>query len=529
VFTSPFPDVEIPDVSIYDDLFADLSADDAARIALIDPATGAETSYGALKAQVDAFAGALAARGVGTDTVLGLLCPNVPTFATVFHGILRAGATVTTINSLYTAGEIEKQLRDAGASWLITVSPLLGAAQQAAEAVGIPAERLVVLDSADGHPDLRSLLGEGRAAPEVSFDPATHVAVLPYSSGTTGIPKGVMLSHRNLVANVAQCRINIDLKNTDRVLAVLPFFHIYGMTVLLNLALKQRATLVTMPKFDLVQFLTNIQTYGCTYLYIAPPIAVALAKHPIVDQFDISTVHTVFSGAAPLDGETAEIAARRINARMMQGYGMSELSPVSHAMPYTRDDIPVSSVGTILPNIVCKLVDTETGEEITEIEDDGRTRPGELWVQGPNVMLGYLNKPEATAETLDADGFLHTGDIAVYHDGGYFSIVDRVKELIKYKGYQIAPAELEALLLGHPKVMDAAVIGVLDDDKQEIPKAFIVPAPDSGLTAEEVMGFVADNVAPHKKIRRVEFIESIPKSTSGKILRKDLRAREHAG
>ncbi|WP_294980678.1 AMP-binding protein [uncultured Microbacterium sp.] len=529
MFTSPFPDVEIPDVSIYDDLFADLSADDAARIALIDPATGAETSYGALKAQVDAFAGALAARGVGTDTVLGLLCPNVPAFATVFHGILRAGATVTTINSLYTAGEIEKQLRDAGASWLITVSPLLGAAQQAAEAVGIPTERLVVLDGADGHPDLRSLLGEGRAAPEVSFEPATHVAVLPYSSGTTGIPKGVMLSHRNLVANVAQCRINIDLKNTDRVLAVLPFFHIYGMTVLLNLALKQRATLVTMPKFDLVQFLTNIQTYGCTYLYIAPPIAVALAKHPIVDQFDISTVHTVFSGAAPLDGETAEIAARRINARMMQGYGMSELSPVSHAMPYTRDDIPVSSVGTILPNIVCKLVDTETGEEITEIEDDGRTRPGELWVQGPNVMLGYLNKPEATAETLDADGFLHTGDIAVYHDGGYFSIVDRVKELIKYKGYQIAPAELEALLLGHPKVMDAAVIGVLDDDKQEIPKAFIVPAPDSGLTAEEVMGFVADNVAPHKKIRRVEFIESIPKSTSGKILRKDLRAREHAG
>lgn len=529
MFTSPFPDVEIPDVSIYDDLFADLSADDAARIALIDPATGTETSYGALKAQVDAFAGALAARGVGTDTVLGLLCPNVPAFATVFHGILRAGATVTTINSLYTAGEIEKQLRDAGASWLITVSPLLGAAQQAAEAVGIPVERLVVLDGADGHPDLRSLLGEGRAAPEVSFDPATHVAVLPYSSGTTGIPKGVMLSHRNLVANVAQCRINIDLKNTDRVLAVLPFFHIYGMTVLLNLALKQRATLVTMPKFDLVQFLTNIQTYGCTYLYIAPPIAVALAKHPIVDQFDISTVHTVFSGAAPLDGETAEIAARRINARMMQGYGMSELSPVSHAMPYTRDDIPVSSVGTILPNIVCKLVDTETDEEITEIDDDGRTRPGELWVQGPNVMLGYLNKPEATAETLDADGFLHTGDIAVYHDGGYFSIVDRVKELIKYKGYQIAPAELEALLLGHPKVMDAAVIGVLDDDKQEIPKAFIVPAPDSGLTAQELMAFVADNVAPHKKIRRVEFIESIPKSTSGKILRKDLRAREHAG
>ena len=180
--------------------------DDAARVALIDPATGAETTYGALRAQVDAFAGALAARGVGTETVLGLLCPNVPAFATVFHGILRAGAVVTTINSLYTAGEIEKQLRDAGATWLITVSPLLPQASTAAEAVGIPHERVIVLDGAHGHPNLRELLTEGSAAPEVSFDPATHVAVLPYSSGTTGIPKGVMLTHRNLVANVQQCR-----------------------------------------------------------------------------------------------------------------------------------------------------------------------------------------------------------------------------------------------------------------------------------------------------------------------------------
>ena len=532
MFTSPFPDVEIPQASIYDDLFGDLSADDAARIALIDPATGAETTYGALKAQIDAFGGALAARGVGVDTVVALLCPNVPAFATVFHGALRAGATVTTLNSLSTPGEIQKQLTDAEATWFVTVSPLLPQARAAAEAVGIPADHLIVLDgtaeTTPAHPNLRALLTEGRTPPEVAFDPATHVAVLPYSSGTTGIPKGVMLSHRNLVANVAQCRINIDLKNSDRVLAVLPFFHIYGMTVLLNLALKQRATLVTMPKFDLVQFLDNIQTYKCTYLYIAPPIAVALAKHPIVDQYDISTVHTIFSGAAPLDGDTAEAAGRRLGARMMQGYGMSELSPVSHAMPYTRHDIPVSSVGTILPNIVCKLVDTETGAEITEIGEDGQTRPGELWVKGPNVMLGYLNKPDATAETLDADGFLHTGDVAVYHEGGYFSIVERVKELIKYHGYQIAPAELEALLLSHPQVLDAAVIGVQGDDHEEIPKAFVVAAPDSGLTEEDVKAFVAENVAPYKKVRRVEFIDQIPKSTSGKILRKDLRARETA-
>ena len=526
VFTSPLPDVEIPDVGIYDYLFGSLDDDDLARIALIDPATGAETTYGALRGQVLAFAGALAQRGVGTGTVLGLLCPNVPAFATVFHGILRAGATVTTINSLYTAGEIEKQLKDAGATWLITVSPLLAQAKTAARAAGIADDHLIVLDGAEGHSNLRDLLTQNAAAPQVDLDAATHVAVLPYSSGTTGIPKGVMLSHRNLVANVQQCRANIELRETDRVLAVLPFYHIYGMTVLLNLALKQRAALVTMPKFDLVEFLTNIQNFQCTYLYIAPPIAVALAKHPVVDQFDISSVHTVFSGAAPLDGDTAEAAGRRIHARMMQGYGMSELSPVSHAMPYSRDDIPVSSVGTLLPNQECKLIDTETGAEITELGPEGTTAPGEIWVKGPNVMLGYLNKPEATAETLDADGFLHTGDIGVYHEGGYFSIVDRVKELIKYKGYQIAPAELEALLLGHPKVMDAAVIGVLDDDGQEIPKAFVVAAPDSGLTDEDVMAFVTENVAPYKKIRRVEFIDAIPKSTAGKILRKDLRARE---
>lgn len=528
MFDSPFPDVAIPDLSVYDYLFGNMSQEDAARVALVDPGTGAETTYGALKAQIDAFAGALAARGVDSDTVIGLLCPNVPAFATVFHGILRLGATVTTFNSLYTAGEIQSQIEDAGATWLVTVSPLLPQAAEAATARGIPDDHLIVLDGADGHPNLRELLGEQRTPPEVSIDAASHVAVLPYSSGTTGTPKGVMLSHRNLVANVEQSRVNIDLRSSDRVLAVLPFFHIYGMTVLLNLALRQRASLVTMPRFDLVEFLANIQEHGCTYLYIAPPIAVALAKHPIVDQYDISTVHTVFSGAAPLDGDTAELAGRRIHARMMQGYGLTETSPVTHAMPYTRDDIPVSSVGVPLPNTQCKLVDPDSGDEITEFGDGDVTKPGELWIKGPQVMMGYLNRPDATADAIDADGFFHTGDVATLHRDGWYTIVDRVKELIKYHGYQVPPAELEALLLGHPKVADVAVIGVSDDDGQEIPKAFVVPAADVELTADEVMSFVAERVAPYKKVRRVEFIDAIPKSSSGKILRKDLRARETA-
>lgn len=525
MFQSPYPPVEIPDQSIYDYLFGSLADGDLDRVALVEPASGAETTYRALRAQVDAFAGALAARGVGTDTVVAMLCPNVPAFATVFHGILRLGAAITTINSLYTAHEIENQLRDAEATWLVTVSPLLPQAAQAAAAVGIPDERIIVLDGAEGHPDLRSLLSEGRTPPEVSFDPATHVAVLPYSSGTTGVPKGVMLSHRNLVANVHQCRPIIEISPDDRVLAVLPFFHIYGMTVLLNLALRQRATLVTMPRFDLMEFLRVVQDHRCTFLFIAPPIAVALAKHPAVDQFDLSRVHSVFSGAAPLDGETAETAGRRIGARFFQGYGMSELSPVSHAIP-ADSDFPVSSVGVLIPGCDAKLVDPETGAELEEHGDDGLTAPGEIWVRGPNVMLGYLNRPDATAETLDADGFLHTGDIGVHHVDGYFTIVDRLKELIKYHGYQIAPAELEALLLSHPKIQDAAVIGVRGDDGEEIPKAFVVMAPGAGLTAEDVMAFVAGQVAPHKKVRRVEFIDVVPKSTSGKILRKDLRARE---
>lgn len=528
MFSSPFADVDIPAQGIYDYLFGSLTEDELDRTAIIDSTNGAETTYRQLRDQVLGFAGALSTRGVDDGTVVALLCPNAPAFAVAFHGLLRLGATATTINSLYTAHEIEQQLTDAAASWIVTVSPLLEHAAAAAAAVGIPRERIVVLDGAEGHLDLRTLLGERAAPPEVAFDPATKVAVLPYSSGTTGTPKGVMLSHTNLVANVQQCRISIRLGADDRVVAVLPFFHIYGMTVLLNLALRQRATLVTMPRFDLVDFLRTIQTYHCTFLFIAPPIAVALAKHPVVDDFDISSVHTVFSGAAPLDGETAESAGRRIHARVLQGYGMSELSPVSHAVPPERDDMPLSCIGVLLPNEQSKLVDPETGREVEGYDEDGVSAPGEIWVRGPNVMLGYLNRPDATAETIDVDGFLHTGDIAVHHRDGYFTIVDRLKELIKYKGYQIAPAELEALLLSHPKVMDAAVIGVLDDDQQEIPKAFVVPAPDSGLTEQEVMDFVAAEVAPHKKVRRVEFIDAVPKSTSGKILRKDLRAREKA-
>ncbi|WP_016933294.1 MULTISPECIES: AMP-binding protein [unclassified Rhodococcus (in: high G+C Gram-positive bacteria)] len=523
-FRSPFPDVDIPASSVYDFLFGSLDESDLARPALIDGASGAVTDYRTLVAHIDAVAGALAARGIGVGKVVGLLAPNVPAFASVFHGILRSGATATTINALYTAGEISKQLDDSGAVALFTVSLFLPQAKEAAAAAGIPDELLIVLDGAEGHPSLRDLLTEGAPAPAVEFDPATHLAVLPYSSGTTGRPKGVMLTHRNLVANVSQINPRMGIGADDRVLALLPFFHIYGMTVLLNAALCNRASLVTMPKFDLVDFLTYISEHKCTYVFIAPPVAVALAKHPLVDRYDLSSVHTVFSGAAPLDKELAGAVAARLGCNVRQGYGMSEMSPVSHAIPFDDNDTELDSVGPTIANMECKIVDPATGEEVEYPTDEGVSAPGELWCKGPNVMVGYLGNPEATSDTLDEDGFLHTGDIATVDAKGAVRIVDRLKELIKYKGYQVPPAELEALLLTHPQIADAAVIGVRDDEGEEVPKAFVVRQQDSTITEDEVIEFVAGRVAPHKKVRQVEFIDTVPKSSAGKILRKDLRA-----
>ena len=524
---STFPDVDIPNQGIYDFLFGSLSKSELEADALVDGATGAKTTYGEMVAQVGAVAGALAARGVDQNTTVGLLCPNSPAFAIVFHGLLRLGAIVTTINSLYTAEEITNQLKDAGATWLITVSPLLAGAEDAAKAVGLDADHLIVLDGADGHPSMRDLMMQQATPPEVSFDPATHIAVLPYSSGTTGRPKGVMLTHRNLVANVVQSSATIGVEGGEAVLAVLPFYHIYGLTVLLNFALKTRSALVTMPRFDLPEFLRIIQDEKCTWVFIAPPIAVALAKHPLVDQYDLSSVKAVFSGAASIDSNLAGAVAKRLNTIVRQGYGMTELSPVSHVVPLDRDDISLDNIGLTLPNMDCKLVDPESGKEIAQPKS-GVSEPGELMCKGPNVMVGYLGNEEATRATLEPDGWLHTGDIATVDSNGIYKIVDRLKELIKYKGYQVAPAVLEAVLLTHPKIADAAVIGVLDEDGQEIPKAFVVIQAGEELTDDEVMQYVTSKVAPHEKVRRVEFIEVIPKSTAGKILRKDLRAKETA-
>ncbi len=532
-FASPYPDVEIPSASVYEYLFGNIDGAHADRVALVDAKSGSETSYREMVALVDAFAGALADRGIAVGDVVGLLAPNSTAFAIGFHGILRAGATATTINVLFTAKDIVKQLTDSQAKMLITVSPLLRQAKEAAAAVGITDDRLVVLDgrgeAEDGHPNAADLLDAKAAAPTVSFDPATHLAVLPYSSGTTGNPKGVMLTHRNLVANVAQTRPIQDVQADDAVIAIMPFFHIYGMTVLLNAVLHARARLVMMPSFDLEEFLGNIQNHKVTVAYIAPPVAVALAKHPMVNKYDLSTLRGILSGAAPLDEDLGHAVAERIGCPVVQGYGMTELSPVSHCTPLDGgrrlfgSTAPIGAAGWTAANSASRLIDPATGVEIG-IPARGLSETGELWFKGPNVMAGYLGNETATKETIDDDGWLRTGDLARVDSSGCVYIVDRLKELIKYKGYQVPPAELEAVLLTHPAIADAAVVGVIDTESgEEVPKAFVVRQSEAELTESEVMDFVASEVAPYKKVRQVEFIDAIPKSVSGKILRKDLR------
>ena len=303
-------------------------------------------------------------------------------------------------------------------------------------------------------------------------------------------------------------------------LAALPFFHIYGMQVLMNGVLAEGCAVVTMPRFDLPQALGLIGEHNVTYFYAVPPMVLALAKHPVVDEFDLSSIKVIFSGAAPLGGDLSDEAAARVGCEVTQGYGMTELSPITHAT--IPGQSKPGSVGITMANTRVRIVN-EVGE------DQGLDSEGELWIQGPQVMKGYLNNDVATAETIDRDMWLHTGDVARIDSDGHVYIVDRVKELIKYKGFQVPPAELEALLLTHPAVADAAVIGVEDVEAGELPKAFIVLKPGAEATSTDIMDFANSQVSSYKKVRLLDFIDEIPKSASGKILRRFLRDQENAG
>ena len=513
IHSSPLPAVDIPDVTITAHVLRK-AQEMADELAIRDAAGTSAYTYAELSDHIHRLAGGLQARGIEPGKVVGLMAPNLPEYAVVFHGVAVAGAAVTTINPTYGPQEVRHQLSDAGATILFTVGMFAETALAAIEGTDVT-EVVIIGEAVDGTTAMADVYGE--PIEQVPVDPASHTVVLPYSSGTTGLPKGVMLSHRNLVANIEQCQHAIKYQEKEVALAALPFFHIYGMQVLMNGLISNGVATITMPRFDMVEALQAVQDLKITRFFAVPPIVLGLANAPIVSDYDVSSIRQVFSGAAPLGAELAAQASERLGCEVVQGYGMTELSPVSHST--AEGDFRPGTSGVTVSNTECRLVDPDTGEDQPV---GGR---GELWVKGPQVMTGYLNNPTATEETIDADGWLHTGDIAVIDEHGHMTIVDRLKELIKYKGFQVAPAELEALLITHPKVVDVAVIGIPDDEAGELPKAFITPAPGETVTLEELQALVSENLVSYKQVRELEIMDTIPKSASGKILRKDLRNR----
>ncbi|MDE0784781.1 MAG: AMP-binding protein, partial [Planktomarina sp.] len=410
-----------------------------------------------------------------------------------------------------TSSEIHHQLKDSGADFLIIIPEILKTAQ---EGIALLEDvQICVIGVVDGISSISKFYG-APLEQQVMVDLDKHSVVLPYSSGTTGLPKGVCLSHRNLVINLDQVATAAEFQQGETAAAFLPFFHIYGMTVLMNMHLACGGQLVTMPRFDLELFLRHCVKYKSRRMWIVPPVALALAKHPLVDEFDLNQIDQVFSGAAPMGQKLSDAVARRLNCKMLQGFGMTELSPVSHVTPLSG---PRSgSSGLAVPNTQCRIVSPDTGEDIAPGGE------GELWIKGPQVMIGYLNNEKETQDTMTNDGWLKTGDVAIIDKDGYMFIIDRLKELIKYKGFQVAPAEIEAVLVAHPNIQDAAVIGKPDDEAGELPVAFVItidPAPSEA----QIKKYIAKNLAHYKKIHRVNFVNEIPKSPSGKILRRLLR------
>jgi acyl-CoA synthetase (AMP-forming)/AMP-acid ligase II len=518
IFRGPEPDVAIPEIALTPFLLERVRGRED-KAAFVDGPTGRVLTYGQWASAVRCAATALAARGLRKGDVVAICSPNVPEYAVALHAVSLAGGTTTTINPIYTVPELAHQLEDSKASYLVTVPDVLDKAREACREKGGVRE-IFVFGEAAGATPFSALLEAEDAPPAVHISAREDLVVLPYSSGTTGLPKGVMLTHHNLVSNILQSAAVLPVRETDIVLGALPFFHIYGMVVIMNLCLYKGATVVTLPRFDLEQCLGILQAQKVTYAYIVPPIALALAKHPLVDKFDLSALRTVFSGAAPLGEDVARLCAQRLGTQVLQGYGLTETSPVTHAARPGGARFTGSGVGPPVPNTEVKIVDLATGEAL------GPGNEGEICIRGPQVMKGYLGRPEATADMIDGEGWLHSGDIGYADEENRFFVVDRLKELIKYKGLQIAPAELEAVLLTHPSVADAAVIPLPDDGAGQIPKAFVVLK--GAATEAEIMAFVAERVAPYKKLRRFEFTDQIPKSASGKILRRVLVAREKA-
>ena len=514
---SPFPDVDIPIQSFPEYVFemADKWQD---KPALIDGASGNTLTYADMVQAIGDLAVGLREKGFERGDVMAIYSPNSPEYAVLFYAVISLGGVVTTINPLYTVQELAHQLKDVEARYLFAHPVFIEKADEAAGIAGL--KQVFVFEDVAGRVGYRDLLGQSDGIKTVTVRPKEDVVVIPYSSGTTGLPKGVMLTHYNMVANIAQTLGAESLESDEVLIGILPFYHIYGMTVIMSMALRAGATIVTMPRFEVEHFLELMQDYKVTTAFIVPPIVLALAKDPRVDKYDLSSLENITSGAAPLPEAVATACRDRLGCVVKQGYGLTETSPVTHFNP--RDgEIRITAAGLNVPNTETMIVDTATGDPVKAAGERG-----EIWIRGPQVMKGYFKNEAATRDMIDAQGWLHTGDIGYLDKDGFLYVVDRVKELIKYKGLQVAPAELEAVLQSHPDVADAAVIPRPDDEAGEVPKAFVVLKPGSDPTAKEIQDYVGERVAPYKKIRYLEFIDVIPKNPSGKILRRHLVERE---
>jgi acyl-CoA synthetase (AMP-forming)/AMP-acid ligase II len=514
VFASRYTSRPIPDVSLVQ-YFRDAVAARAGEVALIDGPTGRSYTVGQLLDHSASIAHGLIARGVAPGDRIAFLCPNLPEVALAYHGALAAGAIAMMVNPLSTADELAKYFKIGSPRLAIAAAPLVGAIQ--AVAPGLP---VISLGDAPGAEPLTALLGGPTALPAVAIDPDA-MAVMPYSSGTTGFPKGVMLTHRNIIA---QCVAIESVTDTDlvvpgsAVLAVLPFFHIYGIMAFLTFGLMRGARLITIPRFDLEQYVQLARRYEVPVLHVVPPILLALAKYP--GELQLPQLRAALVSAAPLSAELAAEFTQRTGAMVYQAYGMTELAGASHLGSLDPARNKPGSGGSLMGSAEARVVSVETGADVAAGER------GEIWVRGPFMMKGYFEDPAATAHTIDRDGWLHTGDIGYVDADGDIWIVDRVKELIKYKGMQVAPAELEAVLLQHPAVADCAVYSQPDDEAGEIPKAAVVLKRGASATVEELLQFVSARVSPHKRVRVLRLVDAIPKSASGKILRRVLVAQD---
>ncbi|OBT43643.1 hypothetical protein VE00_05241 [Pseudogymnoascus sp. WSF 3629] len=559
VIRSPYPDLDLPSVDIFTFLFKrkDQKFPESHPI-FRDGLTDRTHTFGEVRKLAEDFGEGLRSQYEWQKgDVLAISSLSDIDMPPIIFGALRAGGTVSTANPGYTVSELSFQLRDCGAKCVVTRYSSIETVKKACATAGIAENRIIILgDQRDttGNfkhwTNVRNISNTTQYAPP-KLDPKNDTAFLVYSSGTTGKPKGVRLSHYNITSNILQHQVAEGYNLTwdgsrttrdipkpepgnggDKILACLPFFHIYGLTVLIHSPIYFGVTTIVLPVFDIDTWCQLVQKHKVTYSYVVPPIVLHMAKHPSFSLYDVSSIRMVMSGAAPLTRELIDQVYARLGIRIKQGYGLSETSPNMFQGTWDDWNIDIGTCGVLLPNQevkICQPVDISRDDDATTIPQELKPgEEGELHVRGPNVFKCYHNNAKATAECLSSDGWFRTGDVGRINERGNLFITDRVKELIKYKGFQVAPAELEGSLVDFPGVMDCAVVGIYDKDlATEVPRAYIVTEnPSKPIDINELQRWFNSRVASHKKLRGgVELIEQIPKNASGKILRKILKEK----